>query len=156
VSSLNLKLALNIELINPKFVSLHQELTPIPTTNVRTNIIYQIYIERYKKYLYYYWWALNVPRHSWVKGIPGITKRKRFLQAVVQHRLNYIPTIYIKTQDITFQWKDFEEFYALISHNGPWLECVQQIILTLADFLYSWFEFKKVRNVLLVGPTYKC
>ncbi len=106
--------------------------------------------------MYYCWWALNIPRHSWVKGSAWITKRKKFPQAVVQCRLTYIPTACIETQDITFQWKDFEDFYAFISHNRPWFEYVQQTIPTLANFLYSSFEFKKVRGILIVGPTYEC
>jgi hypothetical protein len=70
--------------------------------------------------------------------------------------LNNIPIACIETQDITFQWKDFEEFYVLISHNGPGFEYAKQTIPTLASFPYSWFEFRKVRSVVLVGPTYKC
>jgi len=101
-------------LANPKFISLHQELTPIPAPgpNVGTNIIDQIYTKRYKKYLYYRWWAHNVPRHSQVERNVGIAKGRRFPQVVAQCTLTYIPTTYTKTQDVTLQWKDFEEFYA--------------------------------------------
>jgi len=65
-SCLGLKSTINIELPNPKSIFLHHELTPIPAPrpNVRTNIIDQIYTERYKKYLYYCWWPHNVPKHS--------------------------------------------------------------------------------------------
>jgi hypothetical protein len=72
--------------------------------------------------LYYHWWAHNVLGHSQVEGSVGIVKRRRFPQAVVQCKLTYIPTTYTETQGITFQWKDFKEFYAFISHNGPWFE----------------------------------
>jgi hypothetical protein len=65
-SCLGLKSTINIELENPKFISLHQEFTPIlaPRLNVGTNIIDQIYTERYKNYLYYCLWAHNIPKHS--------------------------------------------------------------------------------------------
>ncbi len=154
-----MKLTVNIKLANPKFVSLHQELTPIstPRPNVKTNIINQIYTKRYKKYLYYRWWAHNVLGHSQVKRSAWIAKkRRRFPQVVAQHRLTYIPTTYTETQDITLQWKDFEEFYAFISHNRPWFEYVQQTIHALTNFLYSWFELRKVKGVLLVGLMYEC
>ncbi len=50
-SCLGLKSTINIELANPKSISLHQELTPIPAPrpNVGTNIIDQIYTKKYKK-----------------------------------------------------------------------------------------------------------
>ncbi len=50
-SCLGLKSTINIELANPKSISLHHELTPIPAPrpNVRTNIIGQIYTKKYKK-----------------------------------------------------------------------------------------------------------
>jgi hypothetical protein len=48
-------------------------------------MIDHIYNERYKKYLYYCWWALTVPGHSWVKRSAVITKRKKFPQVVAQH-----------------------------------------------------------------------
>jgi len=109
-----LKLTINIKLANPKFISLHQKLTPIlaPGPNVGTNIINQIYTKRYKKYLYYRWWAHNVPGHSQVERNAWIAKRKKFPQVAPQCTLTYIPATYTKTQDVTLQWKDFEEFYA--------------------------------------------
>jgi len=89
-------------LANPKFISLHQELTPIltPELNVGTNIIDHIYIKRYKKYLYYHWWAHNVPGHSRVEKNARIAKIKIFPQIDFQRRY-YIPTTYTKTQDVT-------------------------------------------------------
>ncbi len=133
---------------NPKSIFLHQELTPIlgPRPNAWTNIIDYVYTKRYKKYLYYRWWAHNVPRHSWVEGSARIAKKRRFLQVTIQCKLTYIPTTWIETQYVTLQWKDFKEFYALISHNGPWFEYVQQRIPTITDFIYSWFEFKRVKR----------
>jgi hypothetical protein len=93
-SCLGLKSAINIKLTNLKSISLHQELTllPAPRPNVRTNIIDQIYIKRYKKYLYYHWWAYNVLGHSHVEGNARIIKRKRFPQMAIQSKLTYIPT----------------------------------------------------------------
>jgi len=61
--------------------------------------------------LYYHWWAHNVPRHSRVERNIGITKKRGFPQAIIQHRLTYIPTTYTENQDVTLQWKEFEEFY---------------------------------------------
>jgi hypothetical protein len=84
-SCLGLESIINIKLANPKSISLHQKLTliPAPRPNVRTNIIDRIYIERYKKYLYYLRWAYNVPRHSHVEGSARIVKSRRFPKMVI-------------------------------------------------------------------------
>jgi len=62
---------------------------------------------------------------------------------------------YIKRIDVMLMWKDFEEFYKLISFTKFHWEHAFANFPTLTHFLFSWVEFKKSRSVPTLRPNSK-
>jgi hypothetical protein len=52
-------------------------------------------------------------------------------------------------------WKDFKDFYKLITSIGFFWEYALANFPTLIHFLSSWDEFKKSINVLIFGPNFE-
>ncbi len=120
--------------------------------DVRIKIIHHIYVMKYKKYLCFRWFEHYAKGNSRVQARPKHTK---FLQAQAQHNKRFNPTACTKTTNVTLMWKDFEDFYKLITFTKFLCEHAFVNFQALTHFLSSWVEFKKSRGVLLLGPNFE-
>jgi hypothetical protein len=120
--------------------------------NVRIEIINQIYVMMYKKYLCFCWFEHYVEGNSRVQAQPRHTK---FPQAQTQHNKRFYPMACTKTTYVTLMWKDFEDFSKFITSTGFLWEHALVNFPALTHFLSSWVEFKKSISVPLLGPNFE-
>ncbi len=80
---------------------------PTPGPDVRTKIIDQIYVKRYKKYQCFCWFEHYAKGNSKVQAWPRHTK---FPQVQAQRNKMFNPTTCTKTTNVTLMSKDFEDF----------------------------------------------
>jgi len=61
----------------------------------------------------------------------------------------------METIDVTLMWKDFKDFYKLITPTGFFWDHSLANFPTLIHFLSSWVEFIRSRSVAILEPNFE-
>lgn len=61
----------------------------------------------------------------------------------------------METIDVMFMWKDFKDFYKLITSIGFFWDHALANFPTLIHFLSSWVEFIRPRSVPILEPNFE-
>jgi hypothetical protein len=78
-------------------------------------------------------------------------KRGRFAQTLRNHNLVYTPIACTKTTNHNLVWRNFEQFYALITSSQELHAYAFHTYPDLEYFLESWDKHKKFKYVPLIG-----